>query len=239
MALLLAELAIPRELEELLKTFVVQAVLSLYIVINPAGVSSVFLGVTRNSSPGERRLIALRAAVTGAIFLAAFAVAGTYIFRALRISGAALQIAGGFIVFGLASALARGKESEFFGHLEDTTHEKARRSVAYSPLAVPLIAGPASITVVMTLSAQAQGKLGLIVLLAAIGLVVFLCFLSMLRVLKLAERFGPGISLIMPRLMGLLLAVIAIQFIVQGVKQIMPDLAQAWQQGVIAANEGR
>jgi len=226
---LLAESNLGQDLSWLLQTYVVEAALGLYIVINPPGISSVFLSVTRDASPAEKRGIAMRAGIVGAILLALFAVAGTYILQATKITGPTLQIAGGIFVFGLAYAMARGKEREFFGQIEEHHDDRARRSVAYSPLAVPLIAGPGSITVVMTLSAKAQDRLHLFLLLAAIAVVVFYCFLSMLRLVSLERRFGTSIGLIMPRIMGLLLAVIAVRFIVQGVLDILPSFVDAWQ----------
>ncbi|MGH7163645.1 MAG: MarC family protein, partial [Planctomycetota bacterium] len=88
----------------------IQSVLALYIVVNPSGVASIFLGLTRDAEPAQRRRAAFLAVVAGAVTLAAFALAGTYLFRYLRITGATLQIAGGMFVFGVAFALARGKE---------------------------------------------------------------------------------------------------------------------------------
>ncbi|MHC4548332.1 MAG: MarC family protein [Planctomycetota bacterium] len=206
---------------------VVKAVLALYIVVNPSGVSSVFLGLTKGVSTAQRRGIAFRAAIAGGVILVLFALAGTYIFRIFRITAASLQIAGGIFVFGVAFALARGKESEFFGKLAQEDLERAPKSVAYYPLAMPLIAGPASITVVMTLSADAASLFAKWTLLAPIGIVAFLCLLSMWRVLRLEERLGPGLSLILPRIMGLVLAIIAVQFIISGVVQVLPTFAAA------------
>lgn len=227
--MLFAGLNFDREFDWFLQIYFVQAILGLYIVLNPPGISSVFLSVTRNATPSEKRGIALRAAIVGAIVLALFAVAGTYILKATKITGPTFQIAGGIFVFGLAYAMARGKEREFFGQIEAHDDASARKSVAYSPLAVPLIAGPASIIVVMTLSARAQGTLGLIYLLAAIAAVVFYVFLQMLRLLRLEQRFGTSIGLIMPRIMGLVLGVLAVQFIVQGIIEILPSFVEAWK----------
>jgi len=136
----------------------IQSVLSLYIVVNPSGVASVFLGLTKNMSTAARYGVAIRAAIAGAVTLCAFALAGTYLFRLFKITGASLQIAGGIFVFGVAFALARGKESEFFGHLvtdTETDEEGEATHVAYYPLAVPMIASPAAITLIMTISARA------------------------------------------------------------------------------------
>jgi multiple antibiotic resistance protein len=232
----------PAELTKFLQGFAVQAFLSLYIVVNPTTVSSVFLGITRQASAAERRKIAFLSSIVGGIVLAAFALAGTFLFKFFKITGAALELAGGIIVFNLAYALVRGKEQEFFGKAgQDAADAGAHKSVAYTPLAVPLIAGPASITVVMTLSAQATGPLEddfdlsrfatlhLWILLGVIGVVALRCFLAMLKVLRLETRFGPGVSLIMPRIMGLILAVIAVQFVVHGLSAILPELGAAWR----------
>lgn len=233
------------ELHDFLQGYAVQAFLSLYIVVNPTTVSSVFLAVTKQATAAERRGIAFRAALTGGIVLAAFALAGTFLFQVFKITGAALEIAGGIIVFNLAYALVRGREHEFFGKVgEEASERGVHKSVAYTPLAVPLIAGPASITVVMTLSAKATGPLTdvtdlsrfttlrLWILLGVIGVISLRCFFSMLKVLRLEDRFGPGFSLIMPRIMGLVLAVIAIQFVVHGVTAILPELGAAWRSTV-------
>lgn len=233
------------ELTNFLKGFAVQAFLSLYIVVNPTTVSSVFLGITKQATAAERRKIAFLAALTGGIVLAAFALAGTFLFKFFKINPAALEVAGGIIVFNLAYALVRGRETEFFGNAgAEAASAGVSKSIAYTPLAVPLIAGPASITVVMTLSAQATGPikddfdlsrfttLRLWILLAVIGVVSLRCFLSMLKVLRLETRFGPGVSLIMPRIMGLILAVISVQFVIHGLTGVLPELGEAWRKGV-------
>jgi multiple antibiotic resistance protein len=205
---------------ETLETFVI-SVLSLYIVVNPAAVSAVFLGLTRQLPTGERRMIAWRATITAAAILTFFALAGTFVLSRLRITGASLQIAGGIIIFALAFALARGKEREFFGHLPDAEGESSSKSLAYSPIAVPLIAGPASITVVMTSAAKAaDDPYAWAALLVAIFVTSLLCALSMQRWIRLSELRGPGFGCVLPRIMGLLLAVIAVQFIIDGIKEV-------------------
>ena len=104
-------------------------------------------------------------------------------------------------------------------------------SLGVYPLAVPLIAGPASITVVMTLSAKAVDPESRIILLASIGGVVSLCLLSMLRYLKLSTK-AKSLSLIMPRIMGLMLAVIAVQFMIDGIRGVLPELVRAGAEGL-------
>jgi len=213
-------------LPETLQTLVV-SILGLYIVVNPAGVSSVFLGLTRRATASQRRWIALRAVVAGGIILTVFAVAGTFILQQLRITNSALQIAGGIFIFGFAFALARGKEHEFFGDLGDEAVDGRLRNVAYTPLAVPLIAGPAPITVVITSSAQAErDPYAWAALLFSILAVCALCLFSMWRWVKLSEKRGPGFATVASRLMGLVLAVIAVQFIIRGGEDVVERYAE-------------
>lgn len=211
-----------------LKTFVV-AILGLYIVVNPATVAAVFLGLTKNCSVSQRRGIAFRAAVTATLILTFFALAGTYVLGKLQVTGAALQIAGGIFIFGLAYALARGKESEFFGQYAEIEGEGeiAPGRIAASPLAVPMMAGPASITLVMTSSAKAgSDPYAWAALLSAIVVTCLLCLLSMWRWIRLEEKHGRGLATVAPRIMGLVLAVIAVQFIIDGIGQVLPHLAE-------------
>ena len=201
----------------------IQSILSLYIVVNPAGVASVFIGLTDGMPTAKRYGVAIRAAIAGAITLCAFALVGTYLFRLFKITGAALQIAGGIFVFGVAFALARGKEAEFFGKLEQEADEEGGTHIAYYPLAIPMIASPAAITLVMTISAAATDAKSRANLLISILSVVGLCLLSMLRYVKLSTK-SRGFSQILPRIMGLILAVIAVQFIIQGITDVVPGI---------------
>ena len=212
-------------LGETLETLVI-SVLGLYIVVNPSAVASVFLTLTKNLSNVQRRRIAVRAAVTAAVILTFFALGGTYVLSKLRVTGGALQIAGGIFLFGLAFALARGKEAEFFGVHTEAERDESPASIAATPLAVPMMAGPASITLVMTSSAKAgNDPYAWAALLIAILVTCLLCLVSMQRWIRFEEKHGRGFSMVAARIMGLVLAVIAVQFIIDGVGQVLPYLA--------------
>jgi len=214
---------------------IIQAVLSLYIVVNPSGASSVFLGLTKDATPAQRFGIALRACIAGVIILSIFGLSGTFLFKYLKITGWSLRVAGGIIMFAFAFNLARGREKEFFGVGQPDTDRSHLSNIAYYPLAVPLIASPASITLVITLSPQGTDTHAQFVLLTSIILVCGICFLNMMRLGWMLEKKGPGMSLIMPRLWGLVLAIISVQFIADGLIEILPKFAAAWQQGIQAA----
>jgi multiple antibiotic resistance protein len=211
---------------------IVKSVLALYIVVNPSGASSVFLGLTKDATPTERFGIALRACVTGIVLLSIFGLSGTILFKYLKINGWSLQVAGGIIMFGFAFNLARGREKEFFGIGQPDDKTPTLRNVAYYPLAVPLIASPASITTVVALSPRGTDTHAQFVLLTSIILVCAICFLNMMRLGWMLEKKGPGISLIMPRLWGLVLAIISVQFIADGVLEVLPQFAAKWHSGI-------
>jgi multiple antibiotic resistance protein len=204
----------------------VQTVVSLYIVVNPPGVASVFLGMTHGLNAGQRRSVAFKAVIAGAIIMVAFAVAGSYLFQWLKITSAALQIAGGIFIFGLGFAMARGKESEYFGRPDPDTSHASPTAIAFYPLAMPMIASPAAIVVIMTTSAKTTDWSETANLLIAVGIVCALCLLSMLRYLRSLEKMGPGFAHVVPRVMGLVLAIIAVQFIIDGVAAVLPRLVE-------------
>jgi len=216
---------------------IAQAVLSLYIVVNPSGASSVFLGLTKEATPAQRFGIALRACIAAIVILSVFGLSGTFLFKYLKITGWSLRVAGGIIMFGFAFSLARGKEKEFFGTIGDDpdTDPAHLKNLAYYPLAVPLLASPASITLVITLSPHGTDTHAQFVLLTSIVLVCGICFLNMMRLGWMLEKKGPGLALIMPRLWGLVLAIISVQFIKDGLVEVLPQLAKAWHAGIPAA----
>ena len=210
----------------------VQSVISLYIVVNPSGAASVFMGMTKGTSRAERLGIALRACIAATAILTVFGLSGTFLFKYLHNTGWSLRVAGGIIMFGFAFALVRGREKEFFGGDDVAEEDAPLKNMAYYPLAVPLLASPASITLVITLSPAAKDTYSQFILLASIAIVCAIAFLNMLRLGLRLEKKGPGLALVMPRFWGLILAIIAVQFIYEGVREILPELARAWHSGI-------
>ena len=146
-----------------------------------------------------------------------------------------LQVAGGIIMFAFAFSLARGREKEFFGASEVDPESKALLNIAYYPLAVPLLASPASITLVITQSAGGQETPPRMILIFSLAFICAIAFLNMLRLGIRIEKKGPGLGLIMPRFWGLLLAVISVQYICDGILEVLPDLAPEWRTGTPSA----
>ncbi|MHC4450709.1 MAG: MarC family protein [Planctomycetota bacterium] len=211
----------------------VQSVISLYIVVNPSGASSVFMGLTKDLTRAERFGIALRACIAGFVILTVFGLSGTFLFSYLKITGWSLRVAGGIIMFAFAFNLVRGREKEFFGLDDPDTDRSHHTNMAYYPLAVPLLASPASIMLVITLSPAGTDVHKQTMLLVSIAIVCGIAFLNMLRLALRLEKKGPGLALVMPRIWGMILAIISVQFIVEGVTELLPSMARAWQSGLV------
>jgi len=209
-----------------------QSVVSLYIVVNPAGASSVFMGLTRGLSRAERFGIAMRACIAAFVILTLFGLSGTFLFRYLKITGWSLRIAGGIIMFAFAFTLVRGREKEFFGIDDPEEGSGQSKNMAFYPLAIPLLASPASIMLVITLSPGGTSLYKQTILVLSIAIVCGIAFLNMLRLALRLEKKGPGLSLVLPRIWGLILAIIAVQFIEEGVRELLPSLAKAWHSGI-------
>lgn len=188
----------------------------LLIIMDPIGNLPLFLLFTQQNTPKEQRRIAAISCGTACVILIFFALTGDYVLRLFRISLPAFQLAGGFIFFAYALQML----GLIPGRIKTTTQEEeegiAKENVALVPLATPLLAGPGAITAVLVWQ-QSPGDLKRIpLLLTAIitaCLMVYVIFYFGKWIRKIMGVGGIGVA---TRLMGLLLAVIAVQFMVGG-----------------------
>jgi multiple antibiotic resistance protein len=193
---------------------------SVLFIVDPIAVIPTYLVITSGETPAERAVTAARACVAAAVLLAVFAAAGRYIFELFGITLPAFRIAGGFILWLVAMDMLRGQRTT-----QETPAEivegQEKDDVAITPLAVPMLAGPGAISTVMVLAGQAQGMPQTIVVYGSIALTAFMCWLSLRLGDRLMARFGRTGIRIVTRLMGLLLAAVAVQFVITGVRDAM------------------
>ncbi|MBM3133014.1 MAG: MarC family protein [Chloroflexi bacterium] len=203
-----------------LKDFVTVLV-PLVIIMDPVGVLPFFLVFTQNNTHRERLKMAAIACVAACIILIFFGITGDAVFDFFDISLPAFQIAGGFIFFMYSLQMLH----LIPGGIKSTTEEQeegiTKENIALVPLATPLLAGPGAITSVLVWQKRTDDSLSTPLLVAAI---VLACIISYL-ILRFAERIqralGVGGIRVIARLMGLLLAVIAVEFIVSGVQEVI------------------
>ncbi len=197
--------------------FSLLALSSVFFLVDPFAALPTFLAVTAGSGRQERRRTALKASITAWILLSAFALAGQLIFRMFGITLPAFEIAGGIILLliGLDMLNARRSATQETGPEAQAATEKEDAGIV--PLGIPMLAGPGSITAVMVLVGQAQGKIGLIVtILVVIFLTACICYLVLGNSDRVATFLGETGIRILVRIMGLLLVALAVQYFVNG-----------------------
>lgn len=199
------------------------ALVTLLVTIDPPGNAPLFLGVTAGLSQAERFQVALRSTITAFIILVVFAVAGSAILKTLGISIGSFRIAGGLLLFWIAFEMIFEKRQERkTENLKEALSNDEISNMATFPLAIPIIAGPGSISAVILLSSGRSGPVEQIGLVAMILIVMITMFGAMLIANKLNKFLGQTGQAVLTRLLGVLLAALSVQFVVDGVKSIWP-----------------
>jgi multiple antibiotic resistance protein len=197
--------------------FALTALVSILFVVDPLGVVPAYLVLTSNESPAKRERTALKASLIATIVMGAFAALGKTLFGLLGLTLPAFQIAGGLILFMVAIDMLRAER-----HTQEAPAEldeaRTKPEVAITPLAIPMLAGPAALSTVTTLTSQAHDALELTVVYLAIGITG----LSIYIVLRMAEPLHrwlgqTGIH-VFSRILGLILAAVAVQFVLDGLR---------------------
>ncbi|MEW6449797.1 MAG: MarC family protein [Pseudomonadota bacterium] len=199
--------------------FLISALVTLFVVVDPVGLVPAFLAVTEGLSEKQRREVALRASLIAAAILFGAAIGGDWLLRQLGISLPAFRIAGGLLLFAIAFEmvfdLRQARESK---SAEDAVEEHVHHIAAF-PLAIPLLAGPGAITAVILLTGQAAGRpvwlAFLFGVIAAVTLASFLCFCAAGRIARFMGITG---NVVLSRLLGVILAALAVQYVVDGVR---------------------
>jgi multiple antibiotic resistance protein len=196
----------------------VAAFVMLFVVVDPIGVAPIFAALTAQDAPAERRRQANHGVLLAAAVLLVFALGGEFVLALLGISLPAFRIAGGLLLLLLAIDMVMARQSGLRATTPDEEAEGARKSdIAVFPLAIPLIAGPGALTSVMLLMGSASGDLIAQVTVIAVLLVVLaISWVCLLLALKLVRHLGvTGINVI-TRVLGLLVAALAMQFMIDG-----------------------
>lgn len=191
------------------------AFMSILFLVDPPGTVPAFMALTARQSPEKRRRTALVASVTATLTLAGFALVGNYVFRVLGLTLPAFQIAGGLILFLVALDMIRAQRSTQ-ENAEEMTENAEAADVAVAPLAIPMLAGPAALSTVAVLMAQAADVAEASLVFVAIALTGLICFVTLRLAEPIQKRLGKTGIHILGRVLGLVLAGIAVQFVLNG-----------------------
>jgi len=199
--------------------FLISALVTLLVVVDPIGLVPSYLAVTQGLPKRARRSVALRAAVIAAAILVGSALIGDWLLRTLSIGLPAFRIAGGLLLFSIASEMVFGVRIERQSRQAEDAIEEHVRNVAAFPLAIPLMAGPGAITATVLLAGRSEGDpMRLAILLAVIGFVAALCAAVFMFCAPIGRLLGVTGNLVLSRLLGVLLAALAVQYVVDGVR---------------------
>jgi multiple antibiotic resistance protein len=203
-------------------TFGLYAFTAFLALINPLGVTPVFLSMTGDLTQKQRVKTASTAILTAFITLTLFAFAGQLLFKFFGISVAAFRVAGGIIFFMMGFDMLNARVSRL--KYDSSDIEKELNDVAVTPLGIPMIAGPGSITNAIVLMDDAQTVSHKIILPIAILSVLLLTWLSMVGGSKITKFIGETGNRVMLKLMGLIIMVIAVEFFFAGLKPILQGI---------------
>ena len=201
--------------------FAISALLTLFVVVDPIGLAPTFVAVTHGLPRKARTSVAVRASVIAGAILIGAALIGNWLLTTLAISLAAFRIAGGLLLFSIASEMVLGVRLRREGQTAEQAIEEHVRNVAAFPLAIPLMAGPGAITATVLLAGRAEGNLLLIgVLFAVVALVVGCCLAVFTFAMRISRYLGMTGNIVLSRLLGVLLAALAVQYVVDGIRSI-------------------
>lgn len=204
------------EYETLLNAF-----LTLVVILDPPGNAPLFLGLTTDMTKAQRFQVALRGSIIAFVILTVFAVAGSSILSAFGITIDAFRVAGGLLLFWIAAEMiferrtARKQQS-----VDRSTAGDHVSDIAAFPLAIPLIAGPGSISAVVLLSATFSTPVGRLELVAIIFVAIAILFAALAIANSLDRFLGQTGRAVLIRLLGVLLAALSVQYVADGTKSL-------------------
>jgi multiple antibiotic resistance protein len=199
--------------------YAISAFITLFVVVDPVGLAPAFLSVTDGLPRQARRSVAVRASLIAATILIGAALIGDWLLGTLAISLAAFRIAGGLLLFSIASEMVFGVRLRREGQEAEQAVEEHVRNIAAFPLAIPLMAGPGAITATVLLAGRAAGDLlQIAILIGVVLLVALLCLGTFLGATRISRLLGLTGNIVLSRLLGVLLAALAVQYVVDGIK---------------------
>ena len=195
--------------------FFITAFVTMFVIIDPVGLAPLFVALTQGMPDRVRRGIALRACGLGMLILLIFALFGEAVLGFIGISMPAFRVAGGVLLFLTALDMLFERRTK---RREDQTETDQHEDPSVFPLAIPLIAGPGAIASVILLTGQRPGVEGLAMVLAITALVLGLCLVLFLAAGLLERALGKTGITVVTRLLGMLLAALSVQFVLDGLR---------------------
>jgi multiple antibiotic resistance protein len=197
----------------------VAAFVTLFVVVDPLGLAPIFLALTQHLSRRDQHRSAALAALIAGLVLAGFALGGAWLLRQLGITLPAFRIAGGLLLFAIAFEMVYARRADRQERSSEEAQRERPHHLAAFPLAIPLLAGPGAITATLLLSGRAAGDPARLAgLIGIIALVAALCAGVFWFAAQIGHRIGVTGQLVFSRLLGILLAALAVQYVIDGTR---------------------
>lgn len=191
---------------------------SIFFIVDPIAAIPTYLVITQQETATERRRTARRACIAMTVLLIVFGATGTMLFRAFGITLAAFRTAGGLILWFVAMDMLHGERRTQEGR-DEVYEGQIKEDVAITPLAIPMLAGPGAISTAIVLAGQAHGAAQTALVYGSIAVTGVLAYVSLRLGEPLLERLGKTGIRVVTRIMGLILAAVAVQFVFSGVRE--------------------
>lgn len=204
-----------------MQDLVVNSFILLIVVIDPIGVAPLFAAITHGCTPAQQRSMAIRGVCVAAVILVGFTLAGNALLRYLGVGMPAFGIAGGILLFLLAVEMVFARQS---GLRTATRAEQAeaehKQDISVFPLAIPMIAGPGSMTTLLLLVGDRGWSYHVFVVIAVLGVVLGLTLLMLLAAARVNALLGETGANVITRVLGVVLAALAVQYVIDGLRQV-------------------
>jgi multiple antibiotic resistance protein len=199
------------------------AFIILFVVVDPVGIAPMFAGLTSGDSEADRKKTALKGVCIAGLVLLLFTLAGEGVLRYLHVNTASFSIAGGILLFLLAIDMVLVRDSGLrSATISEQAEAKTKTDISVFPLAIPMIAGPGSLTTILLLQDKGVYSLETIVILGVLLVVLVLTYSMLVLSVKITGILGETGTNVITRVFGIILAALATQFILNGLTQTFP-----------------
>lgn len=205
-------------------TEIIKIILAFVVLINPFSALTLFLNLTQGYSPKDRKKVAQIACVTVFITLVFFTLLGESLLSALGISLGSFRIAGGILLLLIAINMMNGGGNPVKPNENEIEVHSSLTASAVVPLAIPMMMGPGGISTVIIYSSQVKGMSELMMILVAGVFISIFCYVSLMMAGRISRFLGDTGLNIMSRVMGMLLAAVAVEIFVAGLKAVFPSI---------------
>ncbi len=196
----------------------ISAFITLFVVIDPPGCAPIYAGLTKGASPAQARNMAIRASLIAFVILLVFALFGQDLLGALHIELDAFRIAGGLMLFWIAWEMVFEKRTQRREERAERATREHVEDVSVFPMAMPMLAGPGAIAAIMLLQNEAEGLEESLVVLGALAAVLLLTMVALIAAGPLIKLLGDRVEAVITRLLGVLLAALAAQYVIDGLR---------------------